>query len=341
MLQMKYVLVTGANGFVGKPLCQRLAEQGARLRLLLRSQSQVSGDVRKIAQEFVIDDLENPQHLVEACEGIDTVFHLAGYAHAIKEHGDTGANKHHAINFVATQKLFNAAIRAGVKRFVYFSSVKAAADVKAEQCVDESWNKLPDSPYGQAKRKAEQYILNRAQESDIHVSIIRPTLVYGAGVKGNILQMIKAIDKGIFPPLPEVNNKRSMISVNDLIEAAILSAINPDANGNIYIVTDGCPYTTRQLYEAICRALNKKPSKWHVPVLILVLLALIGDIIGWLRKQRFVFDTQAFDRLTGWACYDSSRIQNELAFKPKDDFYDLIREIVMDYKTTIQKQGSQ
>jgi nucleoside-diphosphate-sugar epimerase len=140
--------------------------------------------------------------------------------------------------------------------------------------------------------------------------------------------MISAIERGFFPPLPEVHNHRSMVHVEDLATAALLVAQNPKAAGQIYIVSDGQANSTRQIYEWICFALNKKPLPFSIPIFILKMLAKMGDLIGKLREKRFMFDSDALDKLIGSAWYCSAKIENELGFKPKYDLQIALPEIV-------------
>jgi nucleoside-diphosphate-sugar epimerase len=146
--------------------------------------------------------------------------------------------------------------------------------------------------------------------------------------------MIKMIDRGLFPALPDVKNCRSMVHVSDVVEAVILAATNSVANGQCYIVTDGRPYSTWELYEMICRSLGKSIPRWHVPLGALEALAGVGDVIGRLRGRRFVFDSDALDKLTGNAWFSSGKIARELAFQPRMTFEAALPELIAWYRGT-------
>lgn len=313
---IKKVLLTGANGFIGQVLAKQLLAEGTEVKALVRDKA-INPKLESIALDLTEEWTINP------CEGVDTVFHLAGKAHALSEIA-ADDKEYQLINTEGTRKLLAAAQKAGVKRFVFFSSIKAVGDMAAMQ--DETNQTPPDTPYGQSKRAAEALVLNGGYVP--HPVVIRPCMVYGNSDKGNLPRMIAAIKRGFFPPLPEVHNHRSMVHVEDLAQAALLAAQNPKAAGQIYIVSDGQTYSTRQLYEWICEALHKKPLPFAIPVLFLKMLAKMGDAIGRLRRRRFMFDTDALDKLLGSAWYSSAKIEMELGFKPQRNLQEALPEIV-------------
>jgi nucleoside-diphosphate-sugar epimerase len=293
--------------------------------------------------EICVGDLTQPESLSGVCAGVDTVFHLGGYAHAWTENNSSRnknasaarfASNHLTINYLGTQHFLKEAVRAKVKRFIYFSSVKAVAD--CEHCVDEQWAEPPDSPYGIAKREAEKLVLYTGMQTGMHVSILRPALVYGPELKGNLAAMLRAIDKGLFIPLPETHNRRSMVSVADICSAALLAADNPHANGKIYFVTDGVYYSTRQLYVLMCDALGKRLPKWHVPLIIFKLLAQIGNSAGKIIGRRLPFNSETMVKLFGSAEYNSQQIQNDLGYKPSCDLKKMLPEIFAAYKMSVK-----
>ena len=161
-----------------------------------------------------------------------------------------------------------------------------------------------------------------------HSVVIRPCMIYGKSHKGNLPRMIKAIERGFFPPLPEVHNHRSMVHVNDVVQAAWLAANKPIAAGKIYIVSDGQSYSTRQLYDWICATLNKKSLPFSIPIFVLNLIASIGDKIGQLRGKRFLFDSDVLEKLRSSALYSSAKIESELGFKARYNLQESLPEIV-------------
>ncbi|MGZ4960713.1 MAG: NAD-dependent epimerase/dehydratase family protein, partial [Methylomonas sp.] len=254
----------------------------------------------------------------------DTIFHLAGKAHALAENYQD-ANEYHQINTEGTRKLLEAAQEAGVKRFIFFSSVKAAGECEV-QPMDESVAIPADTSYGQSKYAAEQLVLHGGYVP--HPVVIRPCMVYGNSKKGNLPRMINAIHRGLFPPLPELHNHRSMVHVDDVVRAALLMAQKPEAAGQIYIVSDGQSYSTRQLYDWIRAELGKPFINWAIPFAILKLLAKIGDATEWLSSRRFIFDSDALQKLTGSAWYSSAKIEHELGFHPQHTLRQSLPDIV-------------
>jgi len=311
-------LVSGASGFIGQNLCQRLREQGVGVRALMRHEC--SGPWGEVLVADLADTLPG-----NVLPGVDTVFHLAGKAHALSETRQDEA-QYHAINTAGTRKLLEACQAEGVQRFVMFSSVKAMGEGGTE-CLDEGADIPPETPYGRSKLDAERLVLEGGYVP--YPVVLRLSMVYGPIDKGNLPRMIHAIAKGRFPPLPELGNQRSMVHVDDVVRAAMLVAERPEAAGGTYILTDGHAYSTRQMYEWICESLGKSIPAWYVPTFALRLLALTGDGIGALRGKRFVFDSDAMEKLVGSACYSSALIQKDLGFRPERNLRESLGEIVV------------
>jgi len=323
---MEKILITGATGFIGKHLLKLLLEEQFAVRALIRNQQQST--LLPSATDCFIGDLSDPKSLIGVCDNIDTVFHLGGYAHAWDEKNSSFADQHHTINYLGTKNVLEEALRAKVKSFIYFSTVKAVAD--SEKYIDESWEEQPNSPYGIAKRKAEKFVLEHKR--DMHVCVLRPALVYGPQWKGNLAAMLRAIDRGIFLPLPETHNQRSLVSINDVCKAAILAVRNLTANGKIYFVTDGTFYSTRRLYVAMCHALGRRIPSWHVPLWFFKVLARIGDLGTKITRRRLPFSSDALTKLFGSAQYSSQRIQQDLHFKAGYDLEKMLPEIISAYR---------
>src|SRR2546426_7006349 len=161
----------------------------------------------------------------EVAAGCDIVYTLAGKAHALKEvRGDEDVYR--AINTEGTRHVLEGAVAIGARAFVLFSSVKAMGE-GGSRCLDESFDGQPETPYGRSKLEAERAVLEIGRRTGIHVTCLRFPLVYGPGDKGNLFRMIAAIDRGVFPPLPELGNRRSMVHVVDAVRAAVLAAGAP------------------------------------------------------------------------------------------------------------------
>ena len=299
------VLVTGASGFIGRALCSRLTAGGWQVRALLRQEN--SGPWEEVVCGDLTRDLPE-----ETMKGVSTVFHLAGRAHVLRENKQDD-EEYFRVNTEGTRRLLEAARKEGVSRFVFFSSV-AVWKATNENCLNEASPCQPETPYGKSKLEAERLVL----EGDYvpEPVVLRLTMVYGPGMKGNLPRMIDAVAKGLFPPIPEFSNKRSMVHVDDVVQAALLASEKPEAVGQTYIVTDGQAYSTREIYECLCEALGKSIPGWHIPAIVFRGLARTGDIIGNLRGRRFFFDTDALYKISGSSWYSSHKIESELGFHP-------------------------
>ncbi|GAB6042981.1 SDR family oxidoreductase [Endothiovibrio diazotrophicus] len=313
--QAPLAVVTGATGFIGRCLCGRLRERGYRVRALLRRPPAAAECPPW--DEWVCGRLGEGMLPAGMMEGADVVFHLAGIAHAFPR-GSEFDDLYFSVNVEGSEAVATAAAAAGVRRLIYFSSIKAVAEPGA-RCVDEAWDAPPPESdlYGRSKREAERRLMVIAAETAMEVCALRPTLVYGPGAKGNLERMRREIRRGRFPPLPETGNRRSMVHLEDLVEAAMLAARHPAAAGRTYIVSDGHDYSTRQLYEAMCLALGRTPPRWALPAWLLRLAGGVGEGVGRLAGRRMPIDAAAVERLLGSACFRNERIVRELGFSPR------------------------
>ena len=320
---MSRYLVTGATGFIGHALCARLTAEGHHVRALARRA--VDGPWTEVyCSDLAVDTL--PEGLTA---GIDGIFHLAGIAHA-QDQSAVPDSLYRRVNLEATQALLNAAVAARVARFVYFSSIKAAAD-PGEECVDETWDQPPEDAYGRTKREAEERVVACGVSSAMHVCILRPTLVYGSGVKGNLQRVLEAARVGRCPPLPEFGNRRSMIGRDDLLDAALLAAEDPRANGRTYIVADGVAYSTRMLFEIACRAFGHDQPRWGIPLWLLRLGALAGDVLGRMSRRPMPLSSAVLSRIGGSACYRADRLRSELGWRPQQRLEGVVDAMVKAY----------
>lgn len=321
---MRNCLVTGAAGFIGRVLCAFLQGQGCKVRALLRRETEGPWD------EALVCQLGHDRLPVHSMQDIDTVFHLAGEVHAMKP-GRGEKLLYETVNVRGSEAVAVAAVESGVRRFVYFSSIKALGD-PGEKCVDERWQILPQDAYGLSKREAEKRLLGFGKCSSMHVSVLRPALVYGPDAKGNLQRMIEAIDNGRFPPLPEIGNRRSMVHVDDLVEAAWLVANHAQANGEVYIVSDGQPYSTRQMYEWMTEALGRKLPAWYISAQVLRFGSAIGDVFQRVSGCRAPLNSEVFRRLTGSACYEADKLRRDLGWESRRRLPEALPDMVAAYR---------
>jgi nucleoside-diphosphate-sugar epimerase len=144
--------------------------------------------------------------------------------------------------------------------------------------------------------------------------------------------MMAAVDAGRFPPLPETGNRRSMVHVDDLVDAAWLAATHPRANGQVYIVSDGEAYSSRQIYEWMAEALGRKVPAWYIPAPVLGIAATLGDAFQRIPGCRMPFNSEVFQRLSESACYEAGKLRQDLGWRPRRRLYGALRDMVAAYR---------
>lgn len=309
-------LVTGASGFIGRALCREMATQGFEVTAMLRRPQ--DGPWRRVLECELGQTEIDPRNL----EGVDTIFHLAGKAHTRARNAAENA-EYEAVHVHGTRSLLRAARQAGVRVCVLLSSVKAMGE-GGEEVWDESTPCFPQNPYGVTKLAAERLVL---EEIPLPCPVVlRPALVYGAGSKGNLDLMTRAVRRGIFPAITFPPNRRSMIHVRDVVQACLLAAAHPEACGQTYILTDGGEYSTNEMLAWIYEALGKKPGL-AAPFAMLDAGARLGDML-----ERFgihvPLNTDKLSKLAGSARYSNAKIRRELGFEPVWDLRQGIHEMV-------------
>jgi nucleoside-diphosphate-sugar epimerase len=297
---LSQILLTGATGFIGR----RLLAPG--WRPLVRRPAGLA--------EECVGDLLDPASLARACEGVEAVVHCAGEAEASRF--NDAARRVWEVNVTGTKNLLEAAGRAGVKRFVLLSSVKAMAE-PGEACADEDWPAEPQTAYGRSKRAAEEVLWEASTRWGLEGVVLRLPLVYGRGNRGNLWRMADLIRRGRFPPLPEVGNRRSLVHVEDVVAAVRLVLDHPLAAGRTYFVADPKPYSSRELYDAIREALGMPPLRWAVPAAVFRFAARLSPHAA-----------ETVDKLLGSACYSPARIERELGFRARVGLQVGLREML-------------
>lgn len=275
----------------------------------------------------IVANLTDKTALTAACAGIESVFHCAGYAHAFSSLSGNDTAMHWQVNFEGTRNLVEAAAQAGVRRFVFLSSVKAMAEPGAV-CADEDFPGQPETAYGQSKLAAEAAVLAAGQRYGMHVVNLRLAMVYGADGRGNLERMGRLVKRGLFPPLPETGNHRSLVHVDDVVSAMCLVAGDSRASGNTYIIASHEAPSGRMLFNALRAAQGISPCNWSVPGPALRLAAGFGDALEALLKRRLPLDTEVLDRLLGSAWYSPARIQQQLGWQAQVSLADGLSEML-------------
>jgi nucleoside-diphosphate-sugar epimerase len=287
------ILVTGANGFVGRGLAAHLRAAGRPVRLAVREADGAGED------RIAIGDIGVGTDWSPALDGVDTVIHLAGRAHVTKKQRDA-LTLFRRVNAAGTQSLARQAEAAGVRRFVLLSSVKAAADRTGEHALVETDPAAPRSPYGISKLEGELALWDAARRME--AVVLRPPLVYGPGVKANFRALLKLVDSGLPLPIAAVHNRRSLIALDNLVDAIATAATANGVVGKTFFVTDGAAISTPALVRGLGLALGRPVRMMSFsPPLMTLLAALVGrrDVAESLLGSLAV-NGSAFRAATGW-----------------------------------------
>ena len=327
------VLVTGATGKVGRRLVAALVAEQARVTILTRSPEHARALWPEAPVVCRRADLTDASGLGVALDGIAWVFHLASYSPAPSEGDIYEAAAHWPVTAEGTKNLVVAAGAAGVRRLVYLSSVKAMGDAAGAgpAPANEETPAEPDSLYGRAKLAAERLVLTFGDDPHRHATVLRLPMVYGLPGQGNVARMIDAIARNRFPPWPSTNNRRSAIHVDDAVQAALVAAAHPRAAGQVFLVTDGCEYSTRWLYEQIRLALGRRVPAWTVPLWVLSTAASVGTLIERVSGRAMPLNSTGLNKLAGNAWFSSEKIRRELGFVPRHRLADEIPRLVEAY----------
>lgn len=269
-------LVTGATGFIGRALVKKLSDNGYVVKSVVRGGG---GDVAHVlGSEIKINDITSSIDWRPALDGVDVVIHLAARTHIMRDRSPDPLAEYRRINVDGSLTLASQAADAGVKRFIYLSSIKVNGEFT---CLGHPFHPdddpMPHDAYGKSKHEAEVGLQAIARNSKIDVVIIRPPLVYGPGVKANFLNLIKLISSSIPLPFGAVKNKRSLVSLENLLDFIITCTIHPKAANEVFLVSDGSDVSTPELIKGIAQALGRPAILLSVPQ---VFLRLISNIFS-------------------------------------------------------------
>lgn len=266
-------LVTGATGFVGITLVKSLKLHSATVVAAARSYGKAEA-----ATNYIVGDLGPVTNWVGALENCDVVIHLAARVHVMNDSALDPLAEFRKVNVDGTLNLARQAAEVGVKRFIFISSVKVNGEhTEAGKPFTEDGPPNPQDAYGISKLEAEQGLLKIAQETGMEVVIIRPPLVYGAGVKANFASMMRAVKRGIPLPLGAIHNKRSFVYVGNLVSMIMLCIDHPAAANQVFFVSDGHDLSTTELLRCCAAALGVKARLLPVPQKFIEVCA---DLLG-------------------------------------------------------------
>ena len=290
------ILVTGAAGFIGRALCGHLSALNHSVFPVVRS---VSG----MEAEIVAGNIGTSSNWIAALGTCDAVVHLAARVHVMDDDAQDPLALYRATNTEVTLNLARQAAHAGVKRFVFISTIKVNGEGR-DSPYGETDAPAPADAYAISKWEAEQGLLRIAADTGLEVVILRPPLVYGPGVKANFLRLMQLVKKGWPLPLAAIRNRRSFLYLGNFVDAIRLCVEHPAAAGQTFLLDDGQAVSTPELVRAVAHALDRPAHLLAVPVKVL-------EFAGTLFGKR-----AAVARLTGSLWVDSSLIRSRLGWTP-------------------------
>jgi|SRR5690554_994559 len=269
------ILLTGSTGFVGSALQQRILADGQYdLTVSVRCAVDVPANVRAVQ----VTDLTATTDWSDALQNIDVVIHSAARVHVMNDTSADPLAEFRKVNVDGTLALAKQAVAAGVKRFIFISSVKVSGEETLNgQALHPDDEAKPQDPYGISKHEAEQELLLLASKEKLEVVIIRPTLVYGPGVKANFESMMKWVQRNLPLPLGAINNKRSLVSVYNLVDLILTCVEHPAAVNQSFFASDGQDLSTTEMIHLLSSSFEKRILLIPIPMMVLkILFSLIG-----------------------------------------------------------------
>ncbi len=291
---------------MGAALCRRLRESGFLVRGTVRDQkklplSRTSGF--NALERVVLHDQSDEVETKQALQGVGAIVHLAARVHVMADHASDPLHEFRRVNANWTGRLARAAISQGVLRFVYLSSIKVNGEQSVVPCTEEDIPN-PLDPYGVSKWEAEQALAQISSQSGMETVVVRSPLVYGPGVGGNFLQLLNILRRGIPLPLASVQNRRSLIYRENLVDALVSCVRERRAVGQTYLISDDEDLSTPDLIRRLGKALGVTVRLWPFPLSV---LCWMGQVAG---KRALI------DRLLGSLQVNLSKIKQELDWHP-------------------------
>lgn len=314
------VLITGASGFVGEGFVNHAtANSDLMLRAAVRKNVHV---FPKKVQTVVVANISRETNWRYAVCGVDAIVHAAAKVHVMRDSAADSLAEYRRINVDGTQALAQQAVEAGVKRFIFISSIKVNGESTLPGCAFTADDTpAPADPYAMSKFEAEQKLTEIANRTGLEVVIIRPVLVYGPGVKANFHFMMRWINRGYPLPFGAIDNRRSLVARDNLVDLILTCLRHPNAANQIFLVSDGEDISTTMLLRKTAVALGK--PGWLIPVPPQVLLG-CARIFG---KANFV------ERLVGSLQVDISKTRNLLGWEPKIGLDEALRQTARHFLT--------
>jgi nucleoside-diphosphate-sugar epimerase len=304
------VLVTGASGFLGRPVTRALLARGARVRGLVRPGS---GPLEPGVEPAPADGVHDRAGVRRALAGAHAVVHLAARVHLMRDAAADPLAEFRRVNVEGTRTVLEEAIRAGARRFLFASSVKALGEGGDAVLTDDT-PPAPADPYGVSKLEAERVVRELADAAGMHAPILRFPLVYGPGVRANFFRLLQLVDRGVPLPFGRVRNRRSAVYVENAAAAVAAALESLAAARETFLVSDGDDASTPELVRRIARALGRPARLVPVPPSLFAAGGRAGDLLA--RLVPFPLTSAAVHRLLGSLAVDSSRLARLTGFAP-------------------------
>jgi nucleoside-diphosphate-sugar epimerase len=310
------ILVTGANGFVGSALSKHIEEKGDTVRRVIRRKSGARID----PSEYVVGDIDGNINWLSSLDGIDVVVHLAARVHVMNDRAINPLDEFRKVNTEGTKNLARQAANAGVRRFVYLSTVKVHGERTGfgskSHRFSESDTPNPSGDYAISKLEAEQGLIQISKETGLEVVFVRSPLVYGPDVKANFLRLLSLIDKGVPLPIGCIDNRRSLVSLENLVDYLFKCIKEPAAANETFMVSDGEDLSTPELVRRIAGFMGRPARLVPVPE---ALLRLGGRLLG---------KSAEIDRLCSSLQVDITKAKRVLNWEPPLNIDDGLKKTV-------------
>ena len=294
------VLVTGASGFVGSALCAHLAVKGYAVTGAVRN---TPGTPPPGVEYRTVSDLNADTNWREALTDINAVVHCAARVHIMNDASVDPLTAFREVNVGGTVCLAEQAVDSGIKKFIYISSIKVNGEATSEHSFRPDDSPAPEDPYGLSKWEAEQVLQKIAEKTDLEVVIIRPPLVYGPGVRANFLKLMKVIMLGVPLPLGAVNNLRSIVALDNLIDLIETCLNHRAAVNQIFLASDGEDLSTKVLLQRTALALGRPARLIPVPMVVLWTMARLFGKSGFAQRLcgSLQVDISKTRKILGWS----------------------------------------
>jgi UDP-glucose 4-epimerase len=298
---------------MGPVMVRHLIDAGFEVRAISRSSS--APDTLPRSVEYWSGDICDRDFLRRAVKGVNLVFHLAARLHITNPGAELRAD-YRRVNVEGTRNVVDACLAEEVRRLVYFSTINVYGPTPGKY-VDEDTPPHPEGIYGETKLAAEELVLaaKGSPSGEALGVVLRMAAIYGPRMKGNYPRLVKALSRGVFLPVGNGRNRRTLVYEQDAVRAALLAAQHPLAPGRIYNVSDGEIYILRDIIAAICAAIERRPSRFYLPVRPVRPLARVADGLAGLARRSLNL-TAMVDKFVADIAVRAERIKRELAFQP-------------------------